>query len=77
VFEAKLTPAVHQPQLLAVPFADVNFPIGQDTHSVTPAAVLYRPGPQAVQAEKPVAEVYTPEAHPAHAADETLPAAVE
>ena len=67
---------MHQVQSLVVPFAVVNFPIGQYVHTLTPAAELYRPGSHAVQVENPVEDVYTPEAHAAHTAEEIPPAMV-
>ena len=70
-----MIPAVHQVQSMVVTSVAVNFPIGQDAHILTPVAVLYRPGPHAVQTLKPVALEKNPDPHDAQSAAEPSPLA--
>ena len=73
---AKLTPAAHAVQSTAEPSPLAYFPEAHSVHAVEARLGLYVPIPQAVQMEKPVDEVYIPEAQPVHTAEELPPVAV-
>ena len=53
----KLAPLVHQMQSVVEPAMAEYFPNGHREQTVTPEAMLYLPGLQAVQFEEPGAEV--------------------